>query len=274
MSEELIKQNNEVSAAVMNRFLQTGDVKPFNEVDKLKIMHGICERLGVDPVARPLELLEFNGKQVWYLSATGCEMIAAKWNMSFEIVKHEINKDEGLVECIMRGTVPQTGRKDEATAFVQCAKKNLKGEIEQFFGLDMANARMKCETKARRRLIKRLAGLDYIDEDDLKEIQKQTKTETMTSLIDNYQKSIEIKDELYDKTRPEHKRLLAEKCKELGLDPKLENDKQIILLTQDLLIKENIKIDTNFKENVLQAQAVAWTTFYQLKGQEDASENS
>ncbi len=244
MNEELQIQSAGISSKMMNHFLQTGDVLHFKEEDKLKIMHMICNKLGVDPITRPVELLKLPAtnktpeREIWYLSSTGCEMIAAKWKMSFKIKDRGVDKEEGIAYCVMEATIPETNRVDEATAFVECAIKDMKGEIKLFFGTQMANARMKCETKARRRLIKRLAGLDYIDEDDVKDLEKERKSEALKSLMETTDIiKTEIKDEIYDKTRPEHKRLLAEWCKRQGLDPKIESDKEKIIAIQEEILK-------------------------------------
>lgn len=265
MKKELQKVTIDISVENLNKFYRTGDVINFTDVEKIQVMHMLCKRLELDPITRPLDLIKLPPtnktpeREIWYLTASGCEMIAAKWKMSFKIKEKGVDRDSGIAYFIIEGTIPETNRTDEATAYVQCLTINPKGEKELFFGTNMANALMKCETKARRRLIKRLTGLDYIDEDDLpdkKELDKQTKADALNAAMLNVTPK-EISEpveeiEFYDRTRPPHKVILKEVCENAGLS--LKNDIEYIRLVQDRIIAEKVQI--NVKDPVEFTQLV------------------
>lgn len=258
---EMTTYQQKIPASVLNKFLQTGDVISFTDEQKLLIMQMLCEKYGLDPVTRPLDLIKMPqsnntpAREIVYLTANGCELIAAKWKMSFKIKEKGIDKDAGVAYFVLEGRIPETDRSDESTAYVQCVRKNIKNEPEYFFGTDMANALMKCETKARRRLIKRLTGLDYIDEDDItrddkKELDTQAKKNALSDAMNGIKndtidveaaKEPEEEIELYDKTRPSHKIILKDVCVNAGLS--LKDDIEFIKQIQDRLIEDKVNIN-------------------------------
>ncbi len=265
MSVSVIKPHNkvEIKPDVMSKFLRTGDVIHFNDEEKLQIMHMICKRLGVDPISRPLELLKLPGtdkmpaREIWYLSATGCELIAGIWKMSFRIKEKGIEKDEGVAYYVIEGKIPDTDRVDEATAYVECGTRLTNGEVKLWFGTQMANARMKAETKARRRLIRRLTGLDFIDEDDIRDDKKDSDMKkkadelaaAMTGQENNDTPKLELVTtepeelEVYDRSTTSHKVILKDVCVKAGLS--LKEDIAFIKQLQDELIEEKITININ-----------------------------
>ncbi len=268
MSEAIVKQD--INEKALQDFYLNGDLSVFQDTDKVKMLKTLCLKYDLDPVLKPIDIIPFQKKHVWYVNAKGVSMLAAKHVVSFTKIESSYDKETNLASYTVRATLP-SGKWIDAVAYVACVVTRNMKEV-QATGQDLANIFMKVETKAKRRATADLVGLPLPDEEFYKENLLTEKQQAMQNLVEKYQTKPELttnEPELYDKSRPEHKKLLAVQCRELGLDPKVENDKQIILLTQDLLIKEGIKIDTNFMTNVSKAQEVAWSTFYQLKGQSD-----
>jgi hypothetical protein len=170
---DIVKVNSELQqvdqltqAKDIADFLITGNLASFSKEKQIELMVNICKEVGVSPILRPLQLINFQGKSIWYLSASGAEAIAAKLGIIIETLEEKELTDKCVAMIRVKGTLPN-GRTDTATAYLSIGSANLKGEVTTLKGEAYANAMMKLESKARRRLIVRLAGLkdEYVPEE-------------------------------------------------------------------------------------------------------------
>jgi hypothetical protein len=226
-----------------------------------------CEHLGIDPIVRPFEILTFQGKQVLYLTASGCENIAAKLAVTFRIVKKEIDQLTGTASIEIEGVVPAMNgkpeRRDVSTAYLPCGTFDANGNFKPLRGLDFANLMMKLETKARRRLIIRLAGIRdevYETEEDFKQptvsetIQTKVESKVESKVQVTVAQSDDVLDvqaapttapviELYNPKLNEHKKHLAEILKELNVDLKTDEGKAKAGEISKLCLDEKVPLD-------------------------------
>ena len=167
VSNELQQVDQLTQAKDIADFLITGNLASFSKEKQIELMVNICKEVGVSPVLRPLQLINFQGKSIWYLSASGAEAIASKLGIVIETIEEKELLDKGVAMIKVKGTLP-SGRTDTATAYLSIGSTNLKGETTTLKGEAYANAMMKLESKARRRLIVRLAGLkdEYVPEEN------------------------------------------------------------------------------------------------------------
>ena len=135
-----------------------GDLGQLNDAEKGSYYMKVCESVGLNPLTKPFEYMNLKGKTVLYAGKNCAEQLRSTYKISLEISGREFKESVYIVTA--KATMPD-GRKDESTGVV--AISNLKGE-------DLANALMKCETKAKRRVTLSVCGLGMLDETEVESI--------------------------------------------------------------------------------------------------------
>ncbi len=154
MSAELIrkepKEYTDLSSVVIK-----GDLSVLSEKEKLEYYSSICSSLGLNPLTRPFEYIKLNGKITLYARKDCTEQLRSIKGVSLNIVAREIVSD---VYVVTARATDKNGRIDESLGAVPV--KGLHGEA-------LANAFMKAETKAKRRVTLSIAGLGITDESEI-----------------------------------------------------------------------------------------------------------
>lgn len=135
-----------------------GDLSKLSAAHRVMYYNRTCESLGLNALTRPFEYIRLNGKLVLYAKKDATEQLRKNSGVSIEIVRSEKVGDIYLVQA--RGKDSQ-GRTDESTGAVSI--NGLKGD-------GLANAIMKAETKAKRRVTLSLCGLGMLDETEAETI--------------------------------------------------------------------------------------------------------
>lgn len=159
MGKELAKVENDsrlTSAEVMERVITTGDLAKLTPEDRVLYYNAVCESIGLNPLTKPFDYLSFNGRTVLYASKTCTDQLRKMHSVTPEIVSREFEPDLGLYIVTARATLPD-GQCDEDVAAVNVT--GLRGEA-------LANAIMKCHTKAKRRVTLSICGLGWLDESE------------------------------------------------------------------------------------------------------------
>jgi hypothetical protein len=115
----------------------------------------LCDSLALNPSTRPFTMLKLNGKLVMYANRDCCDQLRKRDKVSVRIVKRE---EAGELLIITAQAQLPDGRVDEAIGALPLGK--LQGEAR-------ANALMKCETKAKRRVTLSICGLGFMDESEV-----------------------------------------------------------------------------------------------------------
>lgn len=149
---------NEQHADIVS-LITRGDLNGLNPEQILQVYIARCDALGVDARTQPFDILTFQGKKTLYPNARLAEQLISQYGLSVEKTREETTR-EGLRVVEVR--VSDGRRSVMASAAISVSN----------LGLDaVANAWMKCETKATRRGVLRFCGLgamaDAPDEDDL-----------------------------------------------------------------------------------------------------------
>jgi hypothetical protein len=118
----------------------------------------VCESLGLNPLTRPFEYIVLNGRLTLYARRDATDQLRRLHQVSIEIISRE--KIEDIYVVTARARMPD-GRTDEATGAVSIA--GLRGDA-------LANALMKAETKAKRRVTLSIVGLGWLDETEIETI--------------------------------------------------------------------------------------------------------
>jgi hypothetical protein len=118
----------------------------------------VCRSLGLNPLTKPFEYLNLNGKLRLYALRDCADQLRRLHGISIYIANRERLSDIYIVTARAKD---RQGREDESTGAVTVG--NLKGDA-------LANALMKAETKAKRRVTLSIAGLGWLDETELETI--------------------------------------------------------------------------------------------------------
>lgn len=142
---------------VIERVITQGDLAKMNPQERVAFYWRTCESLGLNPLTRPFEFHNLNGKLVMYAKKDATDQLRKINAVSITSVRRDKDDELGLLTVYAAGR-DKSGREDEATGVVSI--KGLSGEA-------LANATMKAETKAKRRLTLSLVGLGFLDESEI-----------------------------------------------------------------------------------------------------------
>jgi hypothetical protein len=135
-----------------------GDLSKLTSDEKLNYMNMVCSSLGLNPLTRPFDFIKFQGKEVMYARKDCTEQLRKIHGVSIALTSKEVI--DGIYVVSARAK-DKNGKEDESTGAVQ---------IDNLRGLDKANAMMKAETKAKRRVTLSICGLGMLDESEIESI--------------------------------------------------------------------------------------------------------
>ena len=146
-----------VSAAVMEQVVINGDLDKLSAEDRVAYYKRVCESVGVNPFTRPFQYIRLNGKLTLYAAKDCTEQLRAQRGISITGLAATFDKD-AAVYTVIATAIDREGRTDSATGAVPLGNE-VKGEAR-------ANAIMKAETKAKRRVTLSISGLGWLDESE------------------------------------------------------------------------------------------------------------
>jgi hypothetical protein len=143
---------------IISNIVLKGDLSGLSALQRMDYYNRMCQHVGIDPVTQPFSLLTLSGKMVLYCNKGGADQLRKLNGVSVTDLQTQRVDDIWIV--IAKG-VDKSGRTDAATGAVNIA--TLKSDA-------LANAIMKAETKAKRRLTLSLCGLGMLDESEIETI--------------------------------------------------------------------------------------------------------
>lgn len=157
MSTALAPQNGNIDIAIVEKVITGGDLGQLTPQQRVRYYIETCESLGLEWRTRPFDVVSLRGSNAKTLYPNkGCaEQLGRLHHVSTESVKTE-TLNGVLIETI-RACLPN-GR---------CVTKKGAVTVEGLKGDNFANAVMKAETKAFRRAVLALVGLNMADESEL-----------------------------------------------------------------------------------------------------------
>jgi hypothetical protein len=141
--------------ATLERVVIGGDLAKLTAKERLYYYEKLCASVGLNPLTRPFQYLTLSGKLVLYASRDATDQLRRKHGVSITRLEQARHDDLYVVTAYGQD---KDGRQDTATGAVSIA--TLKGDA-------LANAIMKSETKAKRRLTLSLCGLGMLDETEV-----------------------------------------------------------------------------------------------------------
>lgn len=156
MTQELALRSDDF--AVVEQVVMNGDLGKLTPEQRVMYYKRVCESAGLNPLTKPLAYIILNGKLTLYATKDCTEQLRKINGVSIEGLEGRLIDDIYVVTAQARDKV---GRKDESTGAVVIG--HLKGEAK-------ANALMKAETKAKRRVTLSLCGMGWTDESEIDSI--------------------------------------------------------------------------------------------------------
>jgi hypothetical protein len=186
MSEEVVKYETKVDAKIIEQVLLGGDLSQLTDKQRVDYYLNVCESLGLNPLTRPFDyLLLDDGKGAKRLT------LYPRKDCTDQLRRKRGISITGLETAVVSGTYVVTahgrnadGDTDSATGVVSLEREEGEWKSTQggkryfagngtwtpFRGDALANAMMKAETKAKRRLTLSLSGLGMVDESEISSI--------------------------------------------------------------------------------------------------------
>lgn len=156
MSQALMERGPDAGA--IEQALIGGDLAKLTPAQRVSYYNQVCQSLGLNPLTKPFAYIPLNGKLVLYALKDCTEQLRSTRKVSVTIAARELADDCYVVSA--KAMLPD-GRCDESIGAVPLA--GLKGEAR-------ANAMMKAETKAKRRVTLSICGLGMLDETEVESI--------------------------------------------------------------------------------------------------------
>lgn len=156
------------SGRTIERVVALGDLEGLQPIERARYYRMVCESLGLNAATQPFMYVRLQGKLQLYARKDATEQLRKIHGVSVVISKRERTDDLYIVTA--RATTAE-GREDESIGAVSIA--GLKGE-------SLANALMKAETKAKRRVTLSICGLGWLDETEVADV-KSAKPVTVTA---------------------------------------------------------------------------------------------
>src|ERR671919_2738921 len=154
-STALAAPSQPLPSEIVEKVVIGGDLAELNAAQRADYYAAVCRSLGLNPLTKPFEYLTLNGKLRLYALRDCADQLRRLHGISIYIANRERLNDIYVVTARAKN---RHGREDESTGAVTLG--NLRGDA-------LANALMKAETKAKRRVTLSIAGLGWLDETEL-----------------------------------------------------------------------------------------------------------
>jgi hypothetical protein len=143
----------------LERVLMAGDLAQLSSKERIKYYRDVCESLNLNPLTRPFEYITLNKKLTLYVKKDATEQLRKVHGISIKKIECRTENDVYIVTAYAE---TKEGRTDTATGAVS---------IKGLYGENLANAYMKAETKAKRRVTLSIVGLGWLDESEIDSIE-------------------------------------------------------------------------------------------------------
>lgn len=145
---------NKTLALAVEQAITAGNLAGLNSEQKLFYYNQVCASVGLNPLTRPLDFIQLNGKLVLYAKKDATDQLRKIYTVS--ITKLDESIKEGL--CIVTAYARDKNGKEDSD--VGAVPLPAGGEAR-------ANAIMKAVTKAKRRVTLSICGMGLLDESEL-----------------------------------------------------------------------------------------------------------
>lgn len=145
-----------IQQSTLEQVIVGGNLSTLSPAERVSYYSRVCDSLGLNPYTKPFQYINLNGKLTLYATRDCTDQLRGSRKVSITKLDKEFRPDMGLYIVTAHAQTPD-GRTDASTAAV-----NIKGLV----GEPLANALMKGETKAKRRVTLSICGLGWTDESE------------------------------------------------------------------------------------------------------------
>lgn len=153
------EQNEQVKGMELQKIEEAivqGNLANLNTQERLVFYKRVCESVGLNPLTKPFEYITLNNKLTLYATRSCTDQLRNLNKVSINIIDRK--EGPGGLYIVTARASDASGRTDEAIGAIR---------IEGVGGEALANAIMKCETKAKRRATLSFCGLGFLDESEV-----------------------------------------------------------------------------------------------------------
>jgi hypothetical protein len=168
----------------IEQVLTDGNLSALQPQQRVEYVQRLCNSVGLNPMVRPFQFIRFQNRVVLYATKSATDQLRKIHGVSIEITRNVI--EDGCIVVHAKAT-DRDGRVDEDIAAISCER--LKGEA-------LVNARMKCVTKAKRRVTLSICGLGMLDESELDTMSGHEKISTPPPKKENTEAKEALKKKL------------------------------------------------------------------------------
>ena len=159
----------------VEKVLIGGDLAQLTPDQRLNYYNTLCQSLGLNALTQPFQYIVLNGKLQLYAKKDCTEQLRKIHGVSISKIDP---KTIGDLVVVVADAADRDGRVDSSTGAVAVKgleKKDNKGNWYSYDlkGEDLANAMMKAETKAKRRVTLSICGLGMLDETEVQTLREQ-----------------------------------------------------------------------------------------------------
>jgi len=151
-------QHVPLTPATLEALVVGGDLSRLNPTQRVEYYTARCVRAGLDPATQPFQYLNLQGKLTLYATKTCTDQLSNMHGIRLSILSQD-TVDGTRIVTVRAET--RDGRATEEIGALPVA--GLKGDM-------LANALMKCVTKAKRRAVLSVCGLGMMDESELETV--------------------------------------------------------------------------------------------------------
>jgi hypothetical protein len=169
-TDQMALSSADAEAKLLERVLIHGDLSRLSTEDKVRYYALRCHALKLDPSSRPMDYIEFTEKDratgqfvkklTLYMRKDGTEQLARINEVSIDDTKDDWPAEGKVYRVTAWGHLP-SGRKGHNVGIVS---------VDGLAGSALANAMMRAETKAQRRLTLSLVGVGMLDESEIDDV--------------------------------------------------------------------------------------------------------
>ena len=153
-------QKVDLDAQILSNIIIRGDISSLTPAQKIDYYNAFCRYVGLNAITQPFALLKLkDNKEVLYAKKEATEQLRSLKGISITQLTGDLVG--GVIYKVTAVGQNAQGRTDAATGAVSV--KGLQGEA-------LANAIMKAESKAKRRLTLSLSGLGMMDESEIETV--------------------------------------------------------------------------------------------------------
>lgn len=193
--------------AAVEQAITAGNLAALNPAQRLFYYNQVCESVGLNPLTRPLDFIQLNGKLVLYAKKDATDQIRKLHGVSITCVEQTIQEGCCIVTAFAKD---KNGKEDSDMGVVPL--KGLSGDA-------YANAIMKAVTKAKRRVTLSICGMGLLDESEL-----DTVKDAQPMPIDMSVKTVAQVENLKAKLNPVGPGAISTSKEEAYMKPLAESD--------------------------------------------------